>query len=513
MARLRQQFPANYVSSGNIHTEFENFVKYINAAELGNKTISELLTVLFDESGVFDGPIEMQYDTTTGLQYRVGTYADTSTGWKTLASVSSLKGDAGTNVGTIEGPFFFNRQDTVATSGQTVFSYSFDSTEADLMVFVNGVLQNDTGVYTLDDANNTVTFSSGLTTGQICTIWSLRKQSVSNYRRSDITSTASQVVFAFTHTADENLIVFRNGILQRPGGSNDYTSSDANNTITFTAGLTNGDLVTIATVENQALQNVTGLMLEGEYTDANGKIVYNKLSLADGDVPQAKINGLVTALTNNCILEVSGTTPSSPSTQRLWLDTSVTPNLLKFYNGSTYLQTSPDSTLPTFVSGDANKYVRVNGTGTALEYGTIDVSTLVPKTYMGAANGVGSLDSSGKLPITQLPDIYSTDTIDYYDSGTASNATVFVKRIWKQKIRIDGIAHKLTSGTCTIQLSVDGTVVGTTHNVTGTGVDATLGTAIEIDGTSASKRLELAITSASSPVGLEVGLSAATVNV
>ena len=57
MARLRQQFPANYVSSWNIHTEFENFVKYINAAELGNKTISELLTVLFDESGVFDGPI------------------------------------------------------------------------------------------------------------------------------------------------------------------------------------------------------------------------------------------------------------------------------------------------------------------------------------------------------------------------------------------------------------------------------------------------------------------------
>ena len=48
MARLRQQHPQNYVSSGNIHTDFENIIRYINAAEFGDKTIGELLAVLFN---------------------------------------------------------------------------------------------------------------------------------------------------------------------------------------------------------------------------------------------------------------------------------------------------------------------------------------------------------------------------------------------------------------------------------------------------------------------------------
>jgi len=39
MARLRQQHPQNYVSSGNIHTDFENVIRYINSAELGDKTV------------------------------------------------------------------------------------------------------------------------------------------------------------------------------------------------------------------------------------------------------------------------------------------------------------------------------------------------------------------------------------------------------------------------------------------------------------------------------------------
>ena len=60
MARLRQQHPQNYVSSGNIHTDFENVIRYINAAELGDKTVGELLAVLFNETGDFTGPIEIR---------------------------------------------------------------------------------------------------------------------------------------------------------------------------------------------------------------------------------------------------------------------------------------------------------------------------------------------------------------------------------------------------------------------------------------------------------------------
>ena len=75
MARIRQQHPQNYTSTGNINTEFENILRYINSAELGNKSISELLDSIFDASGDFDGVVQIRLDTTSGLQYRVGTTA------------------------------------------------------------------------------------------------------------------------------------------------------------------------------------------------------------------------------------------------------------------------------------------------------------------------------------------------------------------------------------------------------------------------------------------------------
>ncbi len=70
MARLRQQHPQNYTSSGNISVEFENLVRYLNAAEIGNKTIAELLDSLFDDEGNLQGSLEMRYDPSIGLQFR-----------------------------------------------------------------------------------------------------------------------------------------------------------------------------------------------------------------------------------------------------------------------------------------------------------------------------------------------------------------------------------------------------------------------------------------------------------
>ena len=60
MARLRQQFPSNYSSSTNINTELENIIRYVNAAELGEKTLSELLGQLFNSSGEWEGPVEFK---------------------------------------------------------------------------------------------------------------------------------------------------------------------------------------------------------------------------------------------------------------------------------------------------------------------------------------------------------------------------------------------------------------------------------------------------------------------
>lgn len=612
MARLRQQHPQNYVNSGNIHTDFENVIRYLNSAELGDKTVSELLRVIFDEEGVFNGPIQMRVDSNEGLQYRVGQYADDSEGWYSLVDIGSLRGPAGQSVGNVEGPFFFNRKDTIigstvtavnvtaagtgyvsaglsitlgspddpdgvqatatATLGGTngdeitaitivnagsgyasaptititggngsgatatatvgspnaVVPYTFDPSTDEIIVYRNGILLYDSIAASAQYAKNatagTVTLqnlSPAIALGDKVSIYSIRDQAVTNYRRADELIAQTQQSVAFIHSTDEKLLVFRNGILQQEGGSADYLASSSVGTITFldtSNPLTSGEIVSIITVENQSIKTVAGLMFEDEYTDTSGFIKYNKLAIENNEIPQNKVSNLSTSLAGKANLVSQQSTPSAPVTGDLWLDTNLSPAILKFYDGTQWLETSPESSLPTFVQTNANEYVRVNGTGTGLEYGDIDFSALVPKTYMGAANGVATLDTGGKLPVNQLPETFSTQSIPFFsvweDSAAAiGNKTYFVTRLWKQTIRIDGIAYKLNSGSCTLQLSVDGTPVGNTYSVTTALQNDNLATVIEIDATVASKRIELVVTNNSSGQTLEVAIAAATVNV
>ncbi|MEK9913303.1 MAG: hypothetical protein VW580_05205, partial [Flavobacteriaceae bacterium] len=235
-------------------------------------------------------------------------------------------------------------------------------------------------------------------------IYSVRSQAVTNFRRDDQEISGTTTLISFVHTADEKILVWRNGVLQEEGGNADYLASPTANTITFldpSNPLVPGDKVTVLTVENQSLKTVAGLMFEDEYTDANGFIKYAKLSIDNDDIPQAKVSNLATSLAGKANITNSLTSPTSPITGDLWLDISQVPAVLKFYDGVQWLSTSPESSLPTFVQSNAGQYVRVNGTGTSLEYGDIDFSSLVPKTYMGAANGVATLDTAGKLPVGQ----------------------------------------------------------------------------------------------------------------
>ena len=611
MARLRQQHPQNYVNSGNIHTDFENLIRYINSAELGNKTIGELFGILFNEEGVFRGPIQMRQDVNTGIQYRVGQYADDESGWITIANIADLRGSAGASVGNVEGPFFFNRQDfeigssitaitvgaggsgytaapsvtigppndttngvqaaatatisggavtaiTITTAGSgysaaptitltggngssatatatigtpnTVVPYTFDASTEDIVVYRNGILLHEATTggtaaqYTYSTTNNTVTIgnvSPALANADKITIYSIRSQAVTNFRRVDNEISGATTLVSFVHTTDEKLLVFRNGVLQEPGGNADYLASSAASTITFldtNNQLNTGDKVTIITVENTSVKTVAGLMFEDEYTDENGFIKYAKLSVTDNQIPQIKVSNLATSLAGKANIVNSLTAPTAPVTGDLWLDTSQVPAVLKFYDGTQFLNTSPESSLPTFLQTNAGQYVRVNGTGTSLEYGDIDFSALVPKTYMGAANGVATLDTSGKLPVSQLPETFSTITIPFFSvweqsSATVTNKTYFVTRLFKQTIRIDGLAFKLSGGTCTIQLSVDGVAVGSTYSVSTTASQQSLTTIIEINASATGRRLELVVTNASSATTLEVGIAAATVNV
>ena len=508
MARIRQQYPQNYGSSSNISTEFENVVRYLNSAELGNKTVGELLAQIFDDNGDFDGPIELRKDVSGGIQYRVGNWDTADEGWDTIVALSDIRGEPGADVGTVGAPIFHSRADYVATALQTSFTYAHADSD-ELIVYVNGVLKRPGALYdyTTDPATDTVTFTAARTLNDKVTIFKVRTNAITGYRRQDFFTTGNQTVFGFGFDEDTQLQIYKNGLLQREGGSYDYTLQPDNDTITFNSTIAANNLVSVVVIENRSSQAVTGLMLEHNFCDTTtGLIQLNKIGISNEAIAQAKVTGLVTALGETAKMTVSSSTPALPTTGSLWLDTSQTPNQLKFYNGTAWLRTSVENAIPTFSSTNAGQYVRVNGTGTGLEYASVDLSSVIPLTSRGSANGVASLDSSGRLPSSQLPSALSS--FSYYSTvSTPANTSYTINRIFKQKIKLEGIAVRLTSGACTVQITVNGVATGITYSASATPTEIAIASPIEVDASTASKTIGFVVTGVSSASVLDIVIS------
>jgi hypothetical protein len=518
MARLRQLNPQNYVSSSYINTEFESIIRYLNAAELGNKTLAELLAQLFDDEGNFDGPIEFRLDNTEGLQYRIGEFQDPEDGWQQLAPIGDLRGPSGQDVGLIEGPLFYNREDITAGAAATTVTYALIDLDAEtIVVYINGVLEPEAN-YSIDPNTGVITFTNPFAGGEIVTVYSIRQTTSSNYNRLDFTAVVPTVTIAFPHEEQDRLLVYRNGLLQREGATFDFTRDSVADTLTFLAIVNPGEIITVINAESLTLLTVAGLMLEDEYTDNNGLIPYDNLAIADNEIPQSKIIGLTAGLSDTAKILVQGIEPVGAVSGDLWLDTSQSPNQLKFYDGIQFLQTNPANNLPDFLAVNANQYLRVNGTGTALEYGDIDFSSVVPQTFIGAANGVASLDSSGTLPVNQLPEVFSTYTIPWYsrwDTGlnTTANGLYYVQNVYRQSVRIDGISYKLSAGTCNIRIAVNGFASSAILNATTTQQQQVFGSAITVNGEVTPARIEIEVSSQSAAGILEIGLAAASVTI
>ena len=522
MARLKVLYPGNHTSSGNIGADIENIVRYLNSAELGDLTLAELNKVLFDNSGNLIAPLALRNDSTNGLQYRVGTYTEAEEGWVNLATVAEIRGASGSDVGTIGAPLFSARQDFVVNSadsngyiqyptGTSVFNYIHEPTDA-IVIYINGALQAESS-YTNSAANNNVTLDTGTQAGDLVTIYKVQSANDSGFTRQDVLAGTSQAVFPFVHDEDQKVLVYRNGVLQREGGTNDYTQQPANSTITFTSALIQNDLVTFIIVEDTSQVRVSGLMTEDKYTDANGFIPYAKLSVADDEIPQSKVSGVTALLANRGRVYVSPSEPSPANAGDFWVDTATSPNVLKFYNGTGWLLTSPDTGIPAFTTTNALQFLRVNSTGGGLEFANVDFTALVPKTFIGAADGVAGLDATGRLPIAQLPDTFATRSFFFQESGSISNQDYLVTRAFKQNVRIDAVAAKTTSGTGNIQLKINGTNAGDVIPVSSTLTEQNLSASIAIDATTTSKPIEVTVTSANNMSDLEVTLAAVITNV
>ncbi|WP_419833735.1 hypothetical protein [Endozoicomonas atrinae] len=514
MARLRQQHPQNYTSSGNISVEFENVVRYLNAAELGNKTLSELLQSIFDTEGNFDSPVQMRYVQDAGVEYRIGEYTDAEEGWKLIVDAATLRGEPGISAGVIGESIYQARYTFVATAdNEQTYDLAYDLASEDLLVYHNGILRGAPSHYTLNDnggANGlgSITFIDPVLTDDQIDIFKIRIDVNPGFRREDVLTIAPQNLFTFIHDTNERVLVYRNGILQREGLGFDYVTNPDTNTVTFTETIPTNSLVTFLVVQDTTQVQVSGLMMEDKFVDpATGLITWSNIQADDDEIPQSKVFNLTNDLNKRAYMEVGALTPENPQTSWLWLDTSRTPNQLKFFDGLRWLATSPESTLPGFSGEVANQYVRVNGTGTGLEYADIDLSSVVPKTQKGAANGVASLDSQGRIPSGQMPEILSQSSLSTLVLTPEENTEIVLGRILRQKLRVDAAAFRLISGTCDVQITVNGVEVGQKYSVSSVPTEFPLSNQIEIDASLNSKSIALKVTNVNAANTLDAVLA------
>jgi hypothetical protein len=254
-------------------------------------------------------------------------------------------------------------------------------------------------------------------------------------------------------------------------------------------------------------------MTEDKFTNTNGLIPFNKLAIQDADIPRAKVEGVTELLANRGRVYVSPSEPLNANAGDMWVDTSASPNVLKFYNGTGWLLTSPDTGIPAFGTTNALQFLRVNSTGGGLEFADVDFTSLVPKTYIGAADGVAGLDATGKLPIAQLPDTFATRSFFFQQSGSITNGDYVITRAFKQNVRIDAMAVKSTSGSGNVQLKINGINAGDVVAASSTLTEQNLSASIAIDAVTTSKEIAFTVSSANNISDIEVTLAAVITNV
>lgn len=511
MSRLRQINSQNYYSAGAINDEFESLIRYLNAAETGNKTVGELMNILFDEEGNFDANVELRLDTANGLQYRVGTYLSPETGWITIAAIDSLRGATGIDYGLIGEPIFRNRYDFVAAGGETEFDVPHDI-DTTFMVYINGLLQLEGagGSYTASTTGGTnstgsITFSPALIASDKITIYLIQDALDFSYVRVDTVTSTTQANFGFPHTDADSIQVYKNGLLLKQGVSDDYYLDTPNDLVILTAAVPASTIISIIKVSPTGNRTVVGLMTEANYTNLDGYIPFSKLVFADNEIPKLKVEGLVDRLAVTPDITIGGATPVPPT--RFWLDQSTLPSQLKFYDGSVYLSANPASAIPDFTSENAAQFLAVDPTGTVLEYANVDLSSLIPKTQRSSANGVAALDSSARLPASQLPDVVAYYTLDYYEAGAVTDATRRVGRYYKQEVSLYAIDLRVDGGSCDVQIDVDGVLLGDVYAVTVSPTTALISPPITLDTSLASKRVSLVISNSIAPTNLDVAIS------
>ena len=188
MARIRQLYPSRYSSTEATSAEFENIIRYLRSGEIGNRTLSELLRQIFNSEGNLDVGLEIRFDSKYGLEYRIG---GDDQEWLQIIEPEALRGEPGEYVGEIGDALMFNRADYDGDGTTTVFNYAFSESEAETILFRNGLLQS-TNAYTLDQINGTITIFPAIGANETLTVFQIRKSELNGFSRTEIVATQNQ---------------------------------------------------------------------------------------------------------------------------------------------------------------------------------------------------------------------------------------------------------------------------------------------------------------------------------
>jgi len=135
-----------------------------------------------------------------------------------------------------------------ATSNQTVFNlnHNYKPNANNILVFINGLLQKKDDSYSETD-DSTITFVDPLQSGDIVTFIIGKANNNFFGEIETFTASASQTVFdlSFTYNVgNDEIDVYKNGLLMIKGASNDYQETGSNQ-ITFNYSLEAGDFIVV----------------------------------------------------------------------------------------------------------------------------------------------------------------------------------------------------------------------------------------------------------------------------
>jgi hypothetical protein len=307
-------------------------------------------------------------------------------------------------------------------------------------------------------------------------------------------------------------MVLLNGKLRVEGVGNDYVTDPNNDLVTLIVPAVAGDWVTTMVLTDSSVTKLAGIMMESDFVIVEtGLIDGTKVSYDDEELPQSKVSGLTALNTYAATLVTDSVEPTTPTTD-LWIDSSVTPNRVMFWDGSQYLPISGDFDVPTFSAADALKFLQVDATGTSLRWGTTDLSAYLPATEKGAANGIATLDATGKLSTSQLPSPRNRRSFSYHPTKAVAEGNEIVHRVYLEKVQIVGFSGRLDGGTCTAEITVNGVGTGDTFALSTSPNETTLAVPVTVNALSASVAIGVTVSSAATATNLDVTLVVETID-